>query len=58
MPVINMNKTKRTLNKNNSSKKIFINDELNYTNKTYKNLYMKSINNNNQKKIIFDYKKK
>ena len=52
-----MYNTRSILNKNNSSKKIRINGEFSYNNKTHKNLYLKSINNN-QKKIIFDYKKK
>ena len=52
-----MYNTRSILNKNNSSKKIRINGEFSYNNKTHKNLYLKS-NNNNQKKIIFDYKKK
>ena len=51
-----MNKTKSNIT-TNSSKKIYINDDYNSINKTYKNIYMKK-SNNNQKKIIFDYKKK
>ena len=57
-----MNNTKSSLNYNNTSKRIYINDELSSINKTYKNLYIKNNNinnaNNSNKKIIFDYKNK
>ena len=54
-----MNNTKSILNYNNTSKKIYINDDLSTINKTYKNLYVKNSNNaSNNKKVIFDYKKK
>ena len=48
--VLNMNKTKSTLNKN---------FEYNSITKTYKTIYIKNNNNgNNQRKYIFEYKKK
>ena len=54
-----MNNTKTNLNNNNTSKRIYINDDLSSINKTYKNLYIKNNNINiGSKKVIFDYKKK
>ena len=54
-----MNNTKTNLNNNNTSKRIYINDDLSSINKTYKNLYIKNNNINiSSKKVIFDYKKK
>ena len=49
------NKIKININ-NNTCKRIYINEDFSSINKTHKNLYIK--NNSNQKKIIFDYKKK
>ena len=54
-----MNNTKNNLNYNNTSKRIYINDDLSSINRTYKNLYIKNNNVNiSSKKVIFDYKKK
>lgn len=44
-------------NYSNRIKKLQLDDESNSTNKVFKELNIK-INNNNQNKVIFDYKKK
>ena len=54
----NMSKTKSNINYNNTSKRIYINEDLSTINKTNKNKKNNCNKNSNPKKVIFDYKKK
>ena len=59
IPIMSKTKSNLVYNNNNSSKKIYVNEDISSISKGNKNLYKKNNNNNsNQNKIIFDYKKK